>query len=100
MIKKKSTYRQLTTKGQGSTIKKLESIRKERNEEACQNALAELEKCAAEDGNLMALAIEAANIEQPLGRSLAMENVSEDTKPFHNQSVEFTEKSMRAMKTL
>ena len=36
----------------------LESIKKERNEEACQNALAELEKCAADDGNLMASAIE------------------------------------------
>ena len=57
-------------------IKKLESIRKERNEEACQNALAELEKCAAEDGNLMALAIEAAKHRATVGEiSLAMENV-------------------------
>ena len=57
-------------------IKKLESIRKERNEEACQNALAELEKCSAEDGNLMALAIEAAKHRATVGEiSLAMENV-------------------------
>ena len=57
-------------------IKKLESIKKERNEEACQNALAELEKCAAKDGNLMALAIEAAKHRATVGEiSLAMENV-------------------------
>ena len=57
-------------------IKKLESIRKERNEEACRNALAELEKCAAKDGNLMALAIEAAKHRATVGEiSLAMENV-------------------------
>ena len=57
-------------------IKKLESIRKERNEEACQNALAELEKCAGADGNLMACAIEAAKHRATVGEiSLAMENV-------------------------
>ena len=57
-------------------IKKLESIKKERNEEACQNALIELEKCAKGDGNLMAFAIEAAKQRATVGEiSLAMENV-------------------------
>ena len=57
-------------------IKKLESIKKERNEEACQNALIELEKCAKDDGNLMAFAIEAAKQRATVGEiSLAMENV-------------------------
>ena len=57
-------------------IKKLESIKKERNEEACQNALIELEKCAKDDGNLMAFAIEAAKHRATVGEiSLAMENV-------------------------
>ena len=57
-------------------ISKLESIKKERNEEACQNALAELEKCAADDGNLMAFAIEAAKHRATVGEiSMAMENV-------------------------
>ena len=57
-------------------IEKLESIKKERNEEACQNALTELEKCAADDGNLMAFAIEAAKLRATVGEiSLAMENV-------------------------
>ena len=57
-------------------IKKLESIIQERNEEACQNALIELEKCAKGDGNLMAFAIEAAKQRATVGEiSLAMENV-------------------------
>ena len=57
-------------------IKKLESIKKERDEEACQNALIELEKCAKDDGNLMAFAIEAAKQRATVGEiSLAMENV-------------------------
>ena len=57
-------------------IKKLESIKKERNEEACQNALIELEKCAKDGGNLMAFAIEAAKQRATVGEiSLAMENV-------------------------
>ena len=57
-------------------IKKLESIKKERNEEACQNALIELEKCAKGDGNLMAFAIEAAKQRATVGEiSLAMANV-------------------------
>ena len=57
-------------------IKKLESIKKERNEEACQNALIELEKCAKDDGNLMAFAIDAAKQRATVGEiSLAMENV-------------------------
>ena len=57
-------------------IKKLESIKKERNEEACQSALIELEKCAKDDGNLMAFAIEAAKQRATVGEiSLAMENV-------------------------
>ena len=57
-------------------IKKLESIKKERNEEACQNALIELEKCAKDDGNLIAFAIEAAKQRATVGEiSLAMENV-------------------------
>ena len=57
-------------------IKKLESIKKERNEEACQNALIELEQCAKDDGNLMAFAIEAAKHRATVGEiSLAMENV-------------------------
>ena len=57
-------------------IKKLESINEERNEEACQNALIELEKCAKGDGNLMAFAIEAAKQRATVGEiSLAMENV-------------------------
>ena len=57
-------------------IKKLESIKKERNEEACQDALIELEKCAKDDGNLMAFAIEAAKHRATVGEiSLAMENV-------------------------
>ena len=57
-------------------IKKLESIKKERNKEACQNALIELEKCAKDDGNLMAFAIEAAKQRATVGEiSLAMENV-------------------------
>ena len=57
-------------------IKKLESIKKERNEEACQNALIELEKCAKDDGNLMTFAIEAAKQRATVGEiSLAMENV-------------------------
>ena len=57
-------------------IKKIETIKKERNEEACQNALIELEKCAKDDGNLMAFAIEAAKQRATVGEiSLAMENV-------------------------
>ena len=57
-------------------ISKLESIKKERNEEACQNALAELKKCAADDGNLMASAIEAAKHRATVGEiSMAMEKV-------------------------
>ena len=72
-------------------IKKLESIRKERNEEACQNALAELEKCAAEDGNLMALAIEAAKHRATVGEiSLAMENVFGRHKAVSEKSIQWS----------
>jgi methylmalonyl-CoA mutase len=55
-------------------VAKLEKVRAERDEEACQAALAALREGAAGDGNLLALAVEAARARATVGEiSDAME---------------------------
>lgn len=64
------------TKVRNSQIERLNKIRSERNEEAVQHALKRLEAAASGDGNLLALAVDAARERASLGEiSLAMENV-------------------------
>ncbi|MEO1024719.1 MAG: methylmalonyl-CoA mutase [Pseudomonadota bacterium] len=59
-----------------SQIARLESIRANRDAAACDAALAELERVAREDGNLLAAAVEAARARATVGEiSMAMENV-------------------------
>ncbi|WP_298972049.1 methylmalonyl-CoA mutase [uncultured Roseobacter sp.] len=58
----------------GSQIARLDKIRATRDEAACEAALAALSKCAAEDGNLLAAAVEAARARATVGEiSMAME---------------------------
>ncbi|WP_299502815.1 methylmalonyl-CoA mutase [uncultured Roseobacter sp.] len=58
----------------GSQIARLDKIRATRDESACEAALAALSKCAAEDGNLLAAAVEAARARATVGEiSMAME---------------------------
>lgn len=58
-------------------IAKLERLREERDEEACQSALLNLTQCAkTQSGNLLAMAIEAARAKATLGEiSMAMEKI-------------------------
>ena len=57
-------------------VARLQNIRKTRDAEACAAALANLEKCAKEDGNLLAAAVEAARARASVGEiSMAMEKV-------------------------
>jgi len=57
-------------------IARLEKIRAERDEAACNAALAELERTAKEGGNLLAAAVEAARARASVGEiSMAMEKV-------------------------
>jgi len=59
-----------------SQMEKLERLRAERDETACQAALAALENGARGGGNLLALAVEAARARASVGEiSLALENV-------------------------
>ena len=59
-----------------SQIARLESIRASRDAAACDAALAELERVAREDGNLLAAAVEAARARATVGEiSTAMENI-------------------------
>ena len=57
-------------------VTRLASIRHHRDQGACAAALAELEKCAREGGNLLRAAVEAARARASVGEiSTAMENV-------------------------
>ncbi|MDF1669830.1 MAG: methylmalonyl-CoA mutase [Roseovarius sp.] len=57
-------------------IAKLKRIRESRDEAACQAALAELERCANEGGNLLEAAVAAARARATVGEiSMSMENV-------------------------
>jgi len=57
-------------------VKRLESIRASRDEAACEAALAELERCAKDGGNLLEAAVEAARARATVGEiSMAMEKV-------------------------
>ena len=57
-------------------VTRLASMRHHRDQEACAAALAELEKCAREGGNLLRAAVEAARARASVGEiSTAMENV-------------------------
>jgi len=58
-------------------IAKLDRLRQERDEDACQSALKKLTECAkTENGNLLAMAIEAARAKASLGEiSTAMEKI-------------------------
>ncbi|MGR3584338.1 MAG: methylmalonyl-CoA mutase family protein, partial [Pseudooceanicola nanhaiensis] len=57
-------------------VKALERIRAERDQAACDAALAELERVAKEGGNLLAAAVEAARARASVGEiSMAMEKV-------------------------
>ncbi|ETX13905.1 methylmalonyl-CoA mutase [Roseivivax halodurans JCM 10272] len=59
-----------------SQIAALKRIRDSRDQEKCDAALAELERVAAEDGNLLAAAVEAARARASVGEiSMAMEKV-------------------------
>lgn len=59
-----------------SQVARLERVRKERDEAVCKASLEALEKGAAGDGNLLALAVDAARARATLGEiSTAMENV-------------------------
>ena len=57
-------------------VKRLENIKKERDEKNCSAALLNLEKAAAGDGNLLAAAVEASRARATVGEiSMAMERV-------------------------
>ena len=57
-------------------VKRLESIKKERDEKNCSAALLNLEKAAASGGNLLAAAVEASRARATVGEiSMAMEKV-------------------------
>jgi methylmalonyl-CoA mutase len=57
-------------------IARLENIRSTRDQAKCEAALAELSRCAAEGGNLLEAAVEAARARASVGEiSMAMENV-------------------------
>jgi len=57
-------------------VKRLESIKKERDEKNCSAALLNLEKAAGGDGNLLAAAVEASRARATVGEiSMAMEKV-------------------------
>ena len=57
-------------------VKRLENIKKERDEKNCSAALLNLEKAAAGDGNLLAAAVEASRARATVGEiSMAMEKV-------------------------
>lgn len=59
-----------------SQVARLERVRKERDDAVCRASLDALEKGAAGDGNLLALAVDAARARATLGEiSTAMENV-------------------------
>jgi methylmalonyl-CoA mutase len=59
-----------------SQIERLEHIRATRDAAACEAALSALEKCAAEGGNLLAAAVDAARARASVGEiSMAMEKV-------------------------
>ena len=63
-------------KVRASQIARLESIRASRDSGACAQALADLEACASEGGNLLAAAVEAASARATVGEiSMAMEKV-------------------------
>ncbi len=57
-------------------VKRLENIKKERNEKNCSAALLNLEKAAGDGGNLLAAAVEASRARATVGEiSMAMEKV-------------------------
>ena len=57
-------------------VKRLENIKRERDEKNCSAALLNLEKAAAGDGNLLAAAVEASRARATVGEiSMAMEKV-------------------------
>lgn len=57
-------------------IARLENIRSTRDQAKCEAALADLSRCAAEGGNLLEAAVEAARARASVGEiSMAMENV-------------------------
>jgi len=57
-------------------VRRLTEIRNTRDQAACDAALAEVERCASEGGNLLAAAVEAARHRATVGEiSMAMENV-------------------------
>ncbi len=57
-------------------VARLEQIRGSRDQAACDAALAEVERCAAEGGNLLGAAVEAARARASVGEiSMAMEKV-------------------------
>ncbi|MBB1491939.1 methylmalonyl-CoA mutase [Paracoccus sp. MC1854] len=59
-----------------SQIERLENIRATRDYSACDHALAEVERCAREGGNLLEAAVEAARARATVGEiSMAMEKV-------------------------
>ncbi|MBB1498198.1 methylmalonyl-CoA mutase [Paracoccus sp. MC1862] len=59
-----------------SQIERLENIRATRDHSACDHALAEVERCAREGGNLLEAAVEAARARATVGEiSMAMEKV-------------------------
>lgn len=63
-------------KVRASQIARLETIRASRDSAACEQALAALEACASEGGNLLAAAVEAARARATVGEiSMAMEKV-------------------------
>ncbi|RKF14919.1 methylmalonyl-CoA mutase [Roseovarius spongiae] len=64
------------TKVRDSQIARLERIRAQRDEDACDKALGELERCAREGGNLLGAAVDAARARATIGEiSMAMEKV-------------------------
>ena len=63
-------------KVRAAQVERLEKIRTSRDAAACEAALAELERCAREGGNLLEAAIEAARARASVGEiSMAMEEV-------------------------
>jgi len=64
------------SKVRASQIERLQRLKKERNEKDCANALKALEEGAKSNGNLLALAVDAAKARATVGEiSNAMENV-------------------------
>ena len=84
-----------------SQIARLEKVRAARDTAACDAALEELSRRAAEGGNLLEAAVEAARARATVGEiSMAMEKYLADTEPKSKPSPVFMGPPMRGMKAL